>query len=228
LELRLSNPTPSSVAPGEYVSFDLTVVNQGDATARQILVEDRFDQGLSHEGDRDKRNRIENSTIRDLGPGESAPLTLTFRVEATGTLCHEVTVSAEGATPVTRRGCVTVQQAAVQVQVRTMLQQVVGSTTDYAITVRNTGGVPATNLELIQTFTTALQAVPMTAEQTVGQDGSIRIAIPRLTAGEVRQFTTRARCVAPAAQACSRVTVTIGGNAVHQENACLEILQQMP
>jgi uncharacterized repeat protein (TIGR01451 family) len=228
LEIRLSRPVPSTVAVGEFVSFELTVVNGGDGPARNILVYDRFDKGLSHEADIDKRNEIENKTLRDLGPGESAPLALTFKVEGAATLCHEVTVSADGAAPVRERGCVTVQQANIQVRLDAPLRRVVGEMAEFKITVQNVGSVPATNIELVQQFTNVLQAAPGSPEQTRNPDGSLRISIPSMNAGEVRSFLTQARCVSPSAQACSRANVLIGGNVTHYQDACLEILQQMP
>jgi uncharacterized repeat protein (TIGR01451 family) len=212
LEIRLTNSGAATVAVGDYASFDLTVVNRGDATARNILVYDRFDAGLKHPGDTDNSKAISNNSLRDLAPGESTRLPITFEVAGTGTLCHEVRVSADGASPVTERACVTVQQAAVQ----------------DVITVQNVGSVPAANLELVQSFTNVLQAAPTTADQTVGQDGSLRIAVPPLAAGEVRTFRTQARCLSASAQACSRATVMMGGNVASQMEACLEILQQMP
>jgi hypothetical protein len=176
----------------------------------------------------DKENYIKNPNMRDLGPGESATLPLTFKVERDGNLCHEVTVSADGAASATQRGCVTVQQASVQVRIETLRQQVVGANADFRITVQNVGNVPTANVELIQSFATVLQGVSTSPEQVLGQDGALRIAIPAMNVGEVRTFRTQARCLSPSAQACSRATVAIGGNAASQMDACLEIVQQMP
>ena len=228
LEARLTNVGPTAAALGEYVSFDLTVTNTGESTARNILIYDRFDAGLSHEMDTEKRNAIQNDQMRDLGPGESATIALTFKVTAAGQLCHEVTVSADGAASVTQRGCATGRQAAVQVRIQSVRQQVVGQLAEYIVSVQNVGDVPATDLEIVQEFPREMQAVATPPDQTAAADGSIRIRIDRLIPGEVRPFRTQARCTAASANACSRATVLAGGAQAHQAETCLEIVQQMP
>jgi uncharacterized repeat protein (TIGR01451 family) len=226
LEARLTNAGPTSAAVGEYVSFELTVTNRGESTARNILVYDRFDVGLSHDGDTavPKRNAIEYRAMRDLPPGETATVPLTFKVLAAGQHCHEATVSADGATPVTQSGCVTGRQAALQVRLDAVRRQVVSQPAGFTITVRNVGDVPATNIEIIQQFAPSLQAMPAAPEQQLAADGSLRIRIDRLNANEVRQFNTQARCVTPSASAASRATVTADGGAPQQDEAFVEIV----
>ena len=45
--------------------------------------------------------------MKDLAPGESSKVALTFEVTAPGQQCHTVTVTADTGNPATDRGCVT-------------------------------------------------------------------------------------------------------------------------
>jgi uncharacterized repeat protein (TIGR01451 family) len=222
-ELRLVN-VGSQVAPvGAFVSFDLTVTNRGESTARNILVHDRFDPGLSHQGDTEGQNAVKYDAMRDLAPGESETLPLTFTVRAPGQHCHAVTVTADGANAATASGCVTGQQSALRVELQTVRRQAVGQNADFNIIVRNLGEVPATNIEITQQFAQALQALSRSADQALAADGSLHIRLERLDVGEVRTLQTQARCVNPSANACSQATMTAGGTS-QQADACLEIV----
>jgi uncharacterized repeat protein (TIGR01451 family) len=228
LEVRVTNVGPEAVSVGEFVSFDVSVTNRGDSPARNILIYDRFDTGLSHEEDRLRRNAIEYGEMPDLAPGEPRTVALTFRVIAAGRQCHQVTVSADGAAPVTAEpACVVGRQASLQVRLDSVLRQVVGQPVEFRINVRNVSDVPATNIEITQQFAPALQPVPA-ADQQLAPDGSIRIRIDRLNPNELRQFITQARCVSASASACSRATVSAEGGVAQPSDACLEIVQQAP
>ena len=104
LDVTLRRLGTEAIAVGDYVSFEVTVTNKGDGTARKIEVRDRFDRGLTHPSAKPGEFSVEYLGMRDLAPGESAklPSPLTFQVVAAGQQCHDVTVSAEGVTPVTQ------------------------------------------------------------------------------------------------------------------------------
>src|SRR4029450_10254058 len=93
-----------AIAVGDFVSFEVTVVNNGDGTARNIEVSDKFDRGLSHPSAKPGEYSMRYLGKFDLAPGQSMalPKPLTFKVEAAGQQCHEVTVTATDVTPVTK------------------------------------------------------------------------------------------------------------------------------
>ncbi len=98
---------PERVEIGGFAQFDVVVTNRGDAPARGIKVLDKFDAGLTHVRAEDNERAVKYNGMRDLAPGDSATVPLTFGVEDAGQLCHRVTVSAEGAADVTESGCIT-------------------------------------------------------------------------------------------------------------------------
>jgi uncharacterized repeat protein (TIGR01451 family) len=228
LEVRMTNAGPESVAVGGFVSFDVTVTNRGESTARNILVNDRFDPGLSHEGDTLNRHTIEYKAMRALAPNESDSVSLTFKVDRAGTLCHEVTVTADGVAPLSQRGCVTGRAADFTVTLRGPARRVVGEMAEFDIVVKNVGEVPAANVAIVQHFTSALQAAPTSLEQERMADGSLRIVIASMAANEQRTFRTQARCVERSDRACSHADVAAAGGDPQVSETCLEIVAPGP
>ena len=216
LDVTLRRLGTEAIAVGDYVRFEVTVLNKGDGTARKIEVRDRFDRGLSHPSAKAGDYSVEYLGMRDLAPGESAalPSPLTFQVVAPGQQCHEVTVSAEGATPITRSACISTQQSTVEVSVTGERLHVVGENAAFKIVVRNTGDVAATNLEVVSLCDPGLTPTVTEEGHERLADGSIRYRIERLEAGSQRTIRLVAQCVAPGNNVCNHVTVTSGGQVV--------------
>ena len=109
--IELRRRGPAQVEVGGFASFEVIVTNRGEATARNIKLLDRFDAGLSHVRAVDNELAVKYEAMRDLAPGDSETVPLTFGVRAAGELCHEVSVTADGVAPVIESGCVTATEA---------------------------------------------------------------------------------------------------------------------
>ncbi len=223
----MTNSGSPSVAVGQYVRFDVVVVNRGESPARKIVVNDRFAEGLWHEQDAGDHS-IKYEGIRDLGPGESQSVALTFRVDRAGQLCHELTVTADNATATTpQTGCVVGRAVSLGVTLRGPVRQFVGETAEFQIVVSN-GETAATNVTVVQQFPPAMQANPDTGQERL-VDGSLRFTINSLAPNERRTFRTQARCIERSASACSQALVgTASGQPQSSEAACVEIVAPMP
>jgi uncharacterized repeat protein (TIGR01451 family) len=228
LELRLQNAGPDQVAVGEFVSFNVTVTNVGDGTARRILIRDQFDRGLSHERAQPNETAVEYAGMRDLAPGESETIPLTFGVNAAGTHCHTVTVSAEGAEPVSQRGCITARGATLEVTATGPRTHIVGELATFRVLVRNTGDVAATNIVIVARCDTPL--APREAERGHQrlEDGGIQLQIARMEPAERRTLTLTAECRGQSNSACVRFIVTADGGVLKADEACVEILPPQP
>lgn len=227
LEVTLRAAGPEQVAVGEYVSFDLTVLNRGDGIARHIQIDDQFDRGLSHLKDTKNEHRINYSGMRDLPPNESDTLRLTFQVIDGGSQCHVATVTADGADAVTRRACVAASQAALEIKVSGPIRQVVGETAKFNAVIKNTGEIAATKLEIVARCDAAM--TPSSAEDghVSLPDGGILLRVDRLEPGERRTFGMQAQCTAPSSHACARFVLTANGGITAADEACVEILPPM-
>jgi uncharacterized repeat protein (TIGR01451 family) len=227
LEATLVAVSAEQVAVGQFVSWELTITNRGDGVARNIVVEDRFDQGLSHEKDLQNTHAIRRAgDIRDLAPNDSERIALTFTMTGAGRQCHYVTVSADGATPVKQQACATGIQAALEVKISAEHTRVVGDVTTFSVAVRNIGSSGAANVVLrVQFDPTAAMEPIIESDWSRLEDGSVAVQLNReLTANERRVFRLQARCRAASTHACARASITATGGAVSQDEACLEIL----
>jgi len=224
LEVTMRRTGPEQVGVGEFASFEVVVTNRGTATARGIMLVDRFDRGLRHPNAKANEYEIKYPGIRDLPPGESSTIPLTFQVVDGGTQCHEVTVTAEGSDPVSRRECITARQSALEVNATGPRSRVAGETAEFSALVRNVGDVAATNIEIVARCDAALE--PMEAEPGHQRlpDGSIVLKIDRLEPSEKRTFRMAARCASPSNRACTRFIVNADGGVTAAAEACVEIL----
>lgn len=101
LGLRVTGPTQAAV--GEQVAFEILISNPGDATYNDLVIKDRFDAGLQHAS---SASPIERK-LKRLGPHETQPVKIIFRVVSAGQLCHTVELLENGALRATNRACLT-------------------------------------------------------------------------------------------------------------------------
>ena len=228
VELQLRRTTAEQVAVGDYASFDVTVTNRGDAAARGIRIRDRFDAGLRHPSAKPNEFAVDYPDMRDLPPGESETITLTFQVVAGGQQCHEVTVSAEGIEPQSAGACVTARQAALQVTAAAPRLRAVGEIAEFSAVIRNVGEVAATSVLIVARYDPPLEPVKAEPGHKRLPDGAITLEISRLEPGERRTFGMTAECRTDSKRACTRFLVTADGGVTAADEACVEILPPRP
>jgi hypothetical protein len=228
LDIEVRRTTAENVAVGDFVSFDIVVTNRGDGTARGIKIRSQFDRGLSHPEAKPNVFAVDYNTMRDLPPGDSETIPLTFGVVAGGTQCHEVTVTAEGAEAATARGCITAGQATLEIEVRGHRSRVVGQTAEFVAVIRNVADVAATNIEIVARCDAPLD--PSRAEPGHQRlpDGGLVMRIEKMEAKEQRTFRMEAVCRTPALSACNRISVSADGGISVADEACVEILPAQP
>jgi uncharacterized repeat protein (TIGR01451 family) len=230
LFVEVRRKSPPQVDVGELASFDVFVTNRGNAMARNINVNDRFDRGLTHLRAEGGQLEINYGAMRDLAPGETGQAPLSFGVEAAGELCHTVTVTADGAAEVVQRGCITAIDArpaarpTIEVTKQGPVRHYVGEKATFRTIIKNTGNEPVTNLVVVDRYEAALEPRNADSGWTRQPDDSFQWTIPLLKPGERRQISVECGCVAPSTSACSTVTVTADGGINIAEERCVEIL----
>lgn len=228
VDVRLAGP--EQVEVGGYASFNVTVTNRGDAEARQIKLLAKFDPGLSHVRAEPNELAVKYEGMRNLMPGESATVPLTFGVLAAGRQCHYVTVSAEGAADATANGCITAieskpsKQLALEVTKVAPTRHYVGEIAKFRVVIKNTGDADVANIVILDHYDDAIEPRRADSGREILADGTLRWTIPLLRAGEKRVFNVESACVSPAESACSRVTVTADGDLTYAEEKCVEIM----
>jgi uncharacterized repeat protein (TIGR01451 family) len=215
---------------GGFTRFEVIISNNGEGTARGILVQAQFDQGLRHEMAKPNEFSIKYPGVRELPPGDSASVPLAFQVVAEGQQCTQVTITAETAEPAIARGCVTGIKPALTITVTGPRSRVVGEAAPFNITVTNRGDVTASNVQVIVRLDPALE--PTTIDDATHQrlpDGTIQLKMDRpLAAYDKRVFEITTRCRAQSDNACVMATMTAEGGFTQADDACLQILPALP
>ncbi|MGD9722131.1 MAG: hypothetical protein AB7O59_12185 [Pirellulales bacterium] len=94
---------PNSATVGDTVQFQIQVTNRGTAVASNLLVRDKFDDGLAHS----RATGSIDHDMADLQPGGTAQLSVNFRVTKPGQWCQEVEITGAGGLTATARHCLT-------------------------------------------------------------------------------------------------------------------------
>jgi hypothetical protein len=228
LDVQLRLTSAEQLAMGEFASFDVTIRNIGNSTARGIEVRSRFDQGLRHRQAKAGEYEVVRPNVRDLAPNESETIPLTFEVVAGGKQCCDVTVTAQGADQVRASGCITGAQAALTVTATGPRTRTVDEIAEFRASIRNTGDVEAKNIVLVARCDPALEPAEAQVGHKRESDGSIVFPIPSLGPGADRAFTMTARCRTASNSACTRFVVTADGGVMAASEACVEILPPRP
>jgi uncharacterized repeat protein (TIGR01451 family) len=221
---------PEQVEVGGFTKFEITVTNRGDALARDILLQVDFDSGLSHPQDTKNSLHVEYDKMRDLAPGDTASVALTFGVREPGRQCHSITVSAVGAASATASGCITGVEArstapsALEVTKQGPTRHYVGEVAKFRIVIKNTGEAPVTNIVVLDHYDASFEPRYTDPGREILPDGSFKWKIERLEKGERRTFDVQAACVSPSRSACSMVSVTADGDIRYADEKCVEIL----
>jgi hypothetical protein len=179
---------------------------------------------LSHPNAKPNEYSIEYRRLRDLSPSESATLPLTFQIVAPGQHCHSVTVTADDAESVTQQDCIATRTPAIELSVSGPRRHIVSETARFSITIRNVGEIAVTNVEVVSKCDPALSPSATEENHQRLPDGSVLFRIDRLEVSGKQSFQMAAQCIAPANNACNRVTVGSGGQVLAAQDACLEIL----
>ncbi|MCI0331766.1 MAG: hypothetical protein L0228_00905 [Planctomycetes bacterium] len=229
LQVQLRATSPTEVAVGEFVSFEVSITNTGDGTARGMRIRDQFDPGLRHPSAKPNELAVENAGIRDLAPDQSTSVPLTLQVLAEGSHCHTVTVSAEGAQPASQRACATGIKPAIELRVTGPRSRVVGETAPFDVVVRNQGNVAALNVEVVLRFDAALEPTEIVdpSHQRL-PDGGVSLDVGNIPSREQRTFHIVARCKSASNNACARADLTADGGFTTTADACVEVLPPSP
>lgn len=233
LSISIRRDGPDEVTVGDHVVFNVVVTNQGDGTARGIVVVDEFSHGLTHPQALPNEFAIKYPGMPDLPPGETASVPLDFEVIAAGRQCHEVKVTAEGGAEASSRSCVTARerqplaQPSLSATMTGPTRREVGEVAEFRAVITNTGDVPITNIKIIDRYDPAFQPAQATSGHTLLAGGDLEWDVDRLEVSEQREFSLHCNCLMPTSSACNRVIVTADGGVTTADETCVEILPKL-
>ncbi len=240
-DLTPSTPTPSAspldvaisgperAAPGENVTYKVTITNRGSTRATKLLVTDEFSVGFVHE----KAASPIEKDLDDLDPGQNAKFEITFHVTRPGRHCHTVEVTGAGGLKATAQACLVAAGSPKLVvrQAVTPTGTTVGGTVRFAIDIENKGDVDLTGLVVSSNFDRALR--PTQATEVRGRRALTNLKderyeltpyrFDRLEPGRSIQLDVECKAERASASACGRVTVTAQEGAREEALTCLKI-----
>lgn len=244
LDVQVLGPAMAQV--GGTVTFNVVITNRGTTAANNIVIVDRFAQGMGHDKDPNRTLKIETPPLGDLLPGESTdPIELTFNVLEAGRLCHTVEVTADGVSPVSQKKCVDAvpatsggppinpgstppvrpsSNANLFIESIAPRRSYVGKLELFKIIVKNTGQVALQNVLVEEVY--SQQLAPKQADEGYKKNqNKLSWIIPNLPAGEQRVFQIEYQCIAPTNTrgACTKATASVP-NMVRESEGCVEIL----
>jgi uncharacterized repeat protein (TIGR01451 family) len=220
---------PDKAAPGENVTFSVTVTNRGPGRATKLLVTDTFGAGFTHEV---ATSPIEKD-LEDLDAGQSTSFKITFRVARPGRHCHEIEVAGAGGLRATAQACL-LAAGSPKVSVRqvvTPTSAAAGGTVRFAIDVKNEGDVDLTGVVVSANFDAILkptQATELRGRQALANLKDDRYELTpwrfeRLEPGRSIQLDVECRAERAAASACGRITVTAQEGVREEALTCLKV-----
>ncbi|TWU25842.1 DUF11 domain-containing protein [Bythopirellula polymerisocia] len=237
LELEVQGEQTGQV--GGEARFEVVIRNRGNAAATGITINDRFDEGFRHPNDNLGSRNIDKPLSITLGPGQSHTEYITFEIVRAGNLCHDIIVRCREGSEASKRVCVDVVPSATQansgLEVRKdgVRQVMVGKTTLFTLSVKNTGAVPLSNVQVLDEYDSVFLAKPLTPNfreiPNSGNKPTFLWQIPRLEVGATERFEVECVGQARKQRACSIAQVEADGGpgigmVPSADDHCLEIV----
>jgi len=192
--LELVKTAPASALTCEVIPLTLTVRNAGTGAAENVVVRDPLPKGMTSL-DGKSTLVLEAGTLQ---PGQSKRFTEKVKVSAAGTYTNAATAQAGGGLRASSAQISTeVHQPMLAVVKKGPETRYVGRPVEYAITVSNTGKVPAAKTVLSDTVPAGAKFVKASTGGRV-QNGKVVWNLGTIPAGEARNVTITLVAQAPA------------------------------
>lgn len=203
-KLMLAIDGPATGLVGEPLPFRLTVTNVGDGAADRIRIRARLDDGLETTG----RSSSLDETIPSLGTGQSKSILLSLTARTAGKFAIQAAAACErGHAAIPQTATVEVKSAQLSVSAHGPAQGYVGQEANWQLVVRNTGGVPMSNVVVKATlppevgFVKATDGGRASGKQVTWELGTV-------VARQDKTIAVTGICNTPAPRARLAVTVT--------------------
>ena len=221
--LSISKTGPATAVIGQPVTFNITVTNQGNGPAANVVVKDEFDQGFVHQTGAGPVQL----TIGTLAPGQSRTETIVLMPRAAGRLCNRVFAEAAGGLHAEHQHCVEVAQP--QLTINKIHRGAgptvaVGNPVDFELEVVNRGAVAAPNVVVRDPLPPGLQLQEV-LDGGVAQGNTAVWNLGTLDRGQGVKLRLRAIAVQAGENICNVATVESSGSPqVPSKQSCISIV----
>ncbi|MCA9240559.1 MAG: hypothetical protein KDA37_10180, partial [Planctomycetales bacterium] len=195
LQLSLEKQTPDPIKVSDRVTYNIKIWNLGNGVARNVVLFDRFDDGLTSPYDVLGNNEIKNENLADIGPNQQREVLVEFDVLSAGDHWHEVTVTADGATEAFNRATFTAEDDKPAPPSVTLKSDIAPVRTSvgrelvvFSAVVENTGATVAENLRFSIYADSQLEIDQGVKGSQATTDGGFAYLIPALQPGEKKEI----------------------------------------
>ncbi len=227
LEVRMAGPERAEV--GQNVTFEITIINRGEAEATGLVLNDEFDPGFefASAATPEEKSLPLRRTLDPLPPGQSRRIGVTLRAVRAGRACNRLRVTADGNLTASAEACVDIEEPArpsLSVRKTGPAEQQAGEKVIFRIEIENTGNTEIRDLRVADNYDPSLE--PTRATPGFAFEGDDLVwQIDSLAPGRKATLQVECQCLTPNAQACNRVRVSAAGTALlASDEACLKIV----
>jgi uncharacterized repeat protein (TIGR01451 family) len=211
--LAVTKVGPASALVGSEVPYTISVKNVGTAPARQVVLNDRVPEGMSHASG----ERIVSQTVGDMEPGQVHTVKLVLRADKRGRFCNVVEATSTNAPKQQAEACTSVVSRSISVAKTGTKQQFVNKRADYTITVRNTGDTELTRVTVVDRLPEPYRV--MDAGGGTVKGSLITWQIARLAAGATMNFKITVVGLQHGTH-CNKVAVSTAEGLTGEAEAC--------
>jgi uncharacterized repeat protein (TIGR01451 family) len=149
---------------GDYVTYQIIVNNDGDGTARGVVVVDDVPAGFVHDSGRDQLSY----TVGDLPAGGSKTIVVKMKADKRGKICNTAVVNTENAGKSESTACTVVLYEDYEITKDGIAEQYIKKTAPYTITVKNTGDTTLNNMRVTDNAPAATRIVEADGASVAG------------------------------------------------------------
>ncbi|MFQ5733736.1 MAG: CARDB domain-containing protein [Planctomycetaceae bacterium] len=221
-QLTLAVKAPARTQKGSPARFAATVQNTGSTTARDVVVEVRFDGGLSF---RNQTERMIRTTLKPLAAGASKTVEVRLDAKAVGVQRAEFTLTAGGREVVWKAVDVTVVPRRYDLSVIVPPLRTVGGRMELTITLSNVSSTDMKNVAVAVALDPKLLK-PLEGSRGAKIDGGrVSWRMKTLKAGHGVQLQAECECVSVSRAACVMVEITADDAPTDSRLGCLQIAE---
>jgi uncharacterized repeat protein (TIGR01451 family) len=211
-KLAITKTGPATALLNSDVTYNVTVSNTGNITARNVVLTDPVPAGLS--------GSPVTINIGDLAAGASRTVPVTFKAAQRGKACNVATADSSNAGKVSAEACTVVQQPGLKITKTTDDKSLlINRTATYAIKVQNTGDTTLTGVVVTDTAAAGTTITEAPGGSISGNTATWNIG--ELAAGASRDLTVKILSREPG-NFCNTATVTSAQGLRDSSQACTE------
>lgn len=133
---------PAKAAPGDRITYRVTVTNRGSCAAENVVLTDNIPDGLEHP----TGQRTLCYNFGNINPGDCRSVDINLTACKRGNVCNIAVITSCNADSVSCQACTTICSCDLKISKTGPKEQFLGKNSDYQITVVNTGDLPLTNV----------------------------------------------------------------------------------